>query len=139
MKLHEIAGGLDQRIQQLKSNIAAMTQDAQYADTSQHQSQLDRMQSELHALEQQKRVQSGEEVQTSFTIPEDQAKRIHSKLQQMWKVSPGFDVPWHMYHGKTPGTIDIRVQGRPDYRHGGANVRQMVDYLKQHEVNHPTR
>ncbi len=135
MKLHEIADNLDQRIAQIQRSIDLLQKDMQYADDpTRERQQLARLEDELRQLERQKGVQSGDMLSVSIPIRADDAKEVHRQLQQLWKIKPGFDVPWHMYHGKAPDTIDVRIEGKPSYRHGGITVQDVADFVKKYAV-----
>jgi hypothetical protein len=88
---------------------------------------LRRAENTVRRLRQQSRRESGEVVTASFDVPEEIANDVHVKLHELWKGSPGFNVPWRTFYTDTPGMIEVRFQ---DYDPSNPKIKDLIAYVK---------
>lgn len=125
---------IEQQIAVLQRRIKQAQDRAEFADyADRERREIAEYQSQIDALRRQQRLQSGEEIETKITIPDDSSTEVMTKLRDMWNSSGG-NVPWKAFYGKQPGTIDVVVRGRPEWRDRGISVREMIQFLKKYEI-----
>lgn len=125
---------IDARINTLNSSIKEIEQNIEYADNqTADQNRIRSLQNEIDKLRHQKNLMTGKEIREKIVFSDEIAHRlgINKQLQDMWKGKPGSDYPWRVYHGEAANTIEYAVHGNPEHRHGGASVREIVDFLKK--------
>lgn len=125
---------IEAQIANLQRRIKQAQDRAEFADfADRERREIASYQSQIEQLRRQQRLQSGEEIETKITIPDDVSTEVMTKVRDMWNSSGG-SVPWKTLYGQQPNTIDVIVRGNPEWRDRGISVRELVQFLKRYEI-----